>query len=78
MVPAAMTLMLHALDFADKTGLVKVNQQTLVQATHQFGMEMFKRFNITPAMIQTAATKVHAIANDPAQSAKLKQLAGVQ
>ena len=76
MVPAAMTLLLHALDFADKSGIVKVGQPELVQATHLFADAVFERFRITPQMLHTAATKVHAITQDPAQLEKIKQAAG--
>jgi hypothetical protein len=76
MVPAAMTLLLHALDFADKTGLVKIGTPELVQATHQFANEMFKRFKITAPMLHTAAAKVHAMTQDPGQMEKINRAAG--
>lgn len=76
MVPAAMTLMLHALDFADKAGIVKVGTDQLVQATHIFTNDLFKKFGISQQMIQTAAGKVHALTQDPVQMEKLKMKAG--
>lgn len=76
MVPAAMTLMLKALDFADRSGIVKVGQPELVQATHVFTDAMFSKFGIDKKMLQTAATKVHAITQDPQQLAKLHQIGG--
>ena len=76
MVPAAMTLMLHALDFADKSGFVKVGTPELVKATKLFGDTIFKTAGISKTMLQTAAGKVHGITQDPAQLAKVKQVAG--
>lgn len=76
MVPAATTLMLHALDFVDKTGLVKIGTTELVKATHIFANEMMRVAGIKPGMLQTAAAKVHAITQDPQQLAKLKQMSG--
>lgn len=76
MVPAAMTLMLHALDFADHAGIAKIGAPELAQAAKILGNAIFQRFKITPAMIHTAATKVHGITQDPAQLAKLKSAVG--
>lgn len=76
MVPAAMTLLLHALDFADKAGIVKIGQPELVQATKMFADAMFQRFGISKNMLHTAATKVHAMTQDPGQMEKIKRAAG--
>lgn len=75
-VPAAMTLMIKALDFADRAGIIKVGQPELVQATHQFADVMFQRVGISKSMLQTAASKVHAITQDPAQLQRLHQVSG--
>lgn len=77
MVPAAMTLMLQALDFADKSGIVKVGTAELVQATHIFTNHLFKQFGITPKMLQTAAVNVHAITQDPAKMEAINRKAGI-
>lgn len=76
MVPAAMTLMLHALDFANKAGIAKVGNDELVQATHIFTNHVFKAFGITPQMLHTAATNVHSIIQDPAKMQAMKVKAG--
>lgn len=76
MIPAAMTLMLKALDFADRAGIVKIGNDELVQATRLFTDTIFKRFGISKQMIYTATQKVHAITQDPAQMEKLKMKAG--
>jgi hypothetical protein len=77
LVPAAMTLMLKALDFLDKTGVVKVDNAVLVQATHLFTNEIFRRFHLTAQMLHTAAAKVHGIIQDPAAMAKVNARAGL-
>jgi hypothetical protein len=77
MVPAAMTLMLHALDFANRTGLVKVGTPELVRATHIFANEVFHAFHITPPMLHQAAAQVHAITADPVAMAKINLKAGI-
>jgi hypothetical protein len=77
MVPAGMTLMLHALDFCDKSGIAKIGTPELVRATHLFTNEIFKAFKISPQMLQNAATKVHGIMQDPTKMEMLKHQAGM-
>lgn len=77
MVPAAMTLMLHALDYVDKSGIAKVGQNELVQATHTFTNHIFKMLNITPNMIHTAAGKIHQIVQNPQNVELMKRKAGL-
>lgn len=76
LVPGAMTLMLQALDFADRTGLLKVGNGELVQATHIFTSHIFKMLNITGPMLQTAAQKIRQITSDPASVEKMQHAAG--
>ena len=78
MVPAAMTLMLKALDMMDKSGLVKVGKPELATATKLFMTTIFKKFNITPQQLAQAAVKVHAIAQNPAAMDKLHYAAGTK
>lgn len=77
MIPAAMTLMLRALDFVNRTGKVKVGTAELVRATHIFTNEMFGKFGITPPMLQSAVQRVHQITQDPNAVAALNLKAGV-
>lgn len=77
MIPAAMTLMLQALDFADKTGVLKVGVPELVKATHIFTNHLFKAFRITPQMLHTAAAKVHGVMQDPTKMELISRRAGV-
>ena len=76
MVPAAMTLMLHALDFIDRAKIRPIAQPELVRATHIFSDFVFARFGISKEGLQNAAQKVNAIIQDPVSMAKLKMKAG--
>ena len=76
-VPAAMTLMLKALDFADRAKIVKVGQPELVRATHIFTDDIFAKFGITKQGLANAAQRVHAITQDPDAMAKINLKAGV-
>lgn len=76
-VPAAMTLLLKALDFIDRAKIMPIGQPELVRATHIFTDFVFARFGITKAGLQNAATKIHAITQDPEQMAKINLKAGV-
>lgn len=67
MIPAALTLMLHALDFVNRSGAAAVGQKELVRATHIFANDMLGAFNITPPMLKRAAAQVHAVTQDPAK-----------
>jgi hypothetical protein len=75
MVPAAMTLMLMALDFADKAGIAKVGRDELVQASHVFTNHLFEIMGVTPDMLRGAAEKVNAITQDPQKMAAINQKA---
>ena len=77
MVPAAMTLMLQALDFCDRTGVVKVGTPELVKATHIFTDAIFGRLGISKQMLHTAANNVHAITQDPAKMELIKRKVGI-
>lgn len=77
LVPAAMSLMLQALDFVDKSKLAKVGTPELVQATHIFTDHLFKQLGITPAMIRSAAGNVQAITQDPAKMDVINRKAGI-
>ncbi len=77
MVPAAMTLMLQALDFCDKSGVVKVGTPELVKATHIFTDSIFGRLGISKQMLHHAANSVHAITQDPAKMELIKRKVGI-
>lgn len=77
MVPAGMTIMLKALDFAEKIGKVKVDNDTLVRAAHIFTNTLMQRFHITAPMLSTAMQRVHGIMSDPQKMAQINMKAGV-
>lgn len=77
MIPAAMTLMFHALDFVDKTGLAKVGPDELVRATHIFTNRVMQAWKVTPQMLQHAAGVVHGVMQDPNKMDALARKTGV-
>lgn len=77
MVPAAMTLMLKGLDFAEKVGDLKVDNDVLVRATHIFTNTIFQRYHITAPMLNTAMQRVHGIMSDPRKMAAINMKGGM-
>lgn len=73
MVPAAMTLMLHALDFLDRTGKLQVTEGVVDQATKMFADGIMKAFNISQAQLQLVAQKAHGVTQDPGQLQQAQQ-----
>lgn len=76
MVPAAMTLMLQALDLVDKAGIAKVDANELGRATHVFTNHLFKSLGISMPMLQNAAQRVHGVMTDPAKMEAIKRRVG--
>jgi hypothetical protein len=66
MVPAAMTLMLHALDFIARTG-TPIAEPELDRATRIFANDVLAAFHITAPMIQRATEAVKTVTQDPAK-----------
>ena len=77
MVPAALTLMLHALDFADRSKIVAIGEPELVRATHIFGDTVFARFGISKAGLANATQRVHALTQDSGAMTKIQMKAGL-
>ena len=76
-VPAAMTLMLKALDFIDRSKIAPVGNPELVRATHIFTDFLFARMHITKQGLATAAQKVHSLTQDPDAMQKIQMKAGL-
>lgn len=76
MVPAATTLMLKALSFAQQMGLVQVGNDELVRATHIFANTFLAKLGVTPPMLQHAIGKAHALSQDPVAMEQMKRKAG--
>lgn len=77
MVPAAMVLMLKALDFVDKARIAKIGNDEVNRATRICMTKIFEAFNITPQMLKAAGSNVREIMNDPAKMDLLGRKAGV-
>jgi hypothetical protein len=77
LVPGAMTLMLHALDFVDKIGIMKIGTPQLVEATHTFTNMMFRNLGISADMLKTAHDNVAKAVKDPAHLEAMKRKAGI-
>lgn len=75
--PAAMTLMLQALDFAERLGLVKITKEELVRATHIFTNRLMALVHVTPQKLTELAGKVNRVTQDPTQMEQLAQRSGV-
>lgn len=76
-MPAAFDLMLHALDFVDRTGLAKIGPDELDRATHIFTNHFAGIFHLSPAMLQHAMGVVHGIMQDPTKMDLLARRTGI-
>lgn len=77
MWPAAMDLMLHALDLVEMAGIAKIDNAAVEHATHVFTNRMMQAYKITPQMLNNAATHVHGIMQDPTKMELINRKAGV-
>lgn len=77
MVPAAMALMLQALDFADKARIVAVGRDELVRATRLFINDMTKAMGLTPDKLNQMAKLTQGVMEDPTKMEQVKLRAGL-
>lgn len=77
LVPGATTLMLNALDFAERLGLLKVTRSELARATHILGNYVMRLFGVTTQNFTAAAGRVQGIVQDPTAMELLARRAGV-
>lgn len=75
--PAAATLMFQALDFLDKSGVVKIDANAVAAAQHLQANYILAKYKITPQMMQAAAANVHKVMQDPTAMEKINRKAGV-
>tara|TARA_R110000868_G_C10878651_1_gene762771 strand:- start:184 stop:702 length:519 start_codon:yes stop_codon:yes gene_type:complete len=73
MVPAGMTLLIHALDFLDKSGVMKIGQPEIVKATKMYANKILAAFGVDKKMIYTAAERLDKVASDPVNMEKMNQ-----
>lgn len=76
LIPASFTLMLQALDFADKANVVKVGSDELVKATHVWSNRIMNVFGITKEKLTKMAELSHKVMADPAQMEIVNRRAG--
>ena len=76
-VPAAMTLMVNALDFISRSKIAPVGQPELERATHIFTDFLFARMGITKAGLASAAQKIHGLTQDPQSMQAIQMKAGL-
>lgn len=77
MVPAATTLMLQALDFAEKAKLLKVGPEELARGTKLQSNIWLALGKLTPERLQAMADKTHGIMQDPTQMEAVARAGGV-
>lgn len=75
--PACATLLFQALDFLDRTGVVKVDENNLAAAMHLQANFLLHKFKVTPQMLSNAAANVHKVMQDPTAMEKINRKAGV-
>lgn len=76
-IPAGMTLLFHALDFCDRAKITKVAEPEIDRASTTFANFLFHKLGITPAMLQQAAGRVHALTQDPQAMSAINMKAGL-
>lgn len=76
-VPAAMTLLLKALDFIDRSKIAQVGASELDRASRAFTDFLFARMGITKQGLATAAQKVHGLTQDPSAMHAMQMKAGL-
>jgi hypothetical protein len=72
MILAGMALVLQGLDFADRTGIMKVTATEIDQATHLYTETLFSLLKISPSQIASALKSVDDVRRDPTKMAKLQ------
>lgn len=77
-VPAATVLMLHALDFAQKLGIIKITPELVAEATKKITDYIFRAFRISNADVQKAAAAAHGVTQDPQAWQQAKIHAGLE
>lgn len=73
MVPAAMSLMLHALDFLEKTGKMKVDEAVLEKATKMFADDIMRLFGINNQKLSNMASMSHMVGMNPQALQQIQQ-----
>lgn len=75
--PAAATLMFQALDFLEKSSVIKITEDNVAAAMHLQANFLLAKFKVTPQMLQAAAANVHKVMQDPTAMEKINRKSGV-
>ena len=78
MAPACTTLALKAIEFAERAGMIQVDEKTVGRAVRINVDHLLRAFGLTPQRIHTAAQNIHAMTQDPLRMAKIRQAAGME
>ena len=78
MIPGAMDLVLHGLDYLDKSGIMKIGSAELDRATQMFAETIMSRLGVTPEKVQQLTAATHEVMQDPAKVTEMKQRMGVK
>lgn len=76
LVPAALILMMKALDTAERIGMIKVDANLLAQATQMFAEDIMPKLGVTPQVLAGATAKVHRVMADPGTMERINRAAG--
>lgn len=77
LVPGAMILMLQAMDFADRVGVLEIGQAEIARGAKIFTNHLFNLAGITPQKFNMLAGRVGGITKDPSQMEALARRSGV-
>ena len=77
MIPAGLTLLLHALDFIDRAKIVPIAEPQIDRGTATYTNQIFHLLGITPRMLQNATQNIHQIVQDPAKMELISRKAGI-
>lgn len=77
MILAGATLMVHALDFLEKAGVVEVGAEEIAKATKEYSNTVFKNMGVTPQMLTKGNETVQNITKDPAVMEQMRRKAGL-
>jgi len=78
LIPAAMTLMLEALDYAERIGIITVDEGVIDEATKLFVETILPHLGMTPEKLKGMTERVHGVMQDPDRMAKLHGVGQMQ
>lgn len=76
MLQAGMALLLDALDFLEQSGMVKIDNQALDQATQEYIEAIMPSVGVSPQKMEETLASVKGVMGDPERMAQYKASAG--